>query len=118
LCLFLLSPYLLLVQLVLCIVVSPLLPKSARTPWVCNVGTSQEGSRMTSFWVCLFLGNNTHKMHCHHMTFDNGQQGTSPPNSSFLPPICVFLFLPIYPSILPSPCPCVVVGIKAKCEGR
>jgi len=79
--------------------------KSARTPWVCNVGTSQEVSRRTSFWVCLFLGNNTHKLHCHHMKFDNNQEGMNPLNSSSLPLVCVFSFLPIYLSILPSPSP-------------
>jgi hypothetical protein len=88
--------------------------KSATTPWVCNVGTSWEGSRMTSFWVCLFLGNNTHKVHCHDMKFDNSREGVSLPGSSFLPPLCVFLCLPIYSSILPSPSPSPLCYCKNK----
>jgi len=58
---------------------------------------------MTLLWVCLFPGNNKHKVHCHHMKFDNSREGMSPFGSSFFPPTCVFLFLPIYPSILSLP---------------
>ncbi len=77
--------------------------KSVRAPWVYNIETSQEGSKTTLLWVYLSLGNNKHKMHCHHMKFDNSWECLNPLSSSFFPPICVFLFLPIYPSVLPLP---------------
>jgi hypothetical protein len=100
--LFFLFPYLPQVQLVLLYSHFTIAAKSARPPWVCSVGTSREGSRTTSLWLCSFLGNNTHKVHYHHMKFDNSED---PPGSSFLPHVCVFLFLLIYLFVLSSPLP-------------
>jgi len=88
---FFLSPYLPSMQFVLLYNRFTIVAKSARAPWVCSIGTSREGSKTTSFWVCSLLGNNTHKVHIHHMKFDNNQEG-----SSSLPLVYVFLFLPIY----------------------
>jgi hypothetical protein len=100
---FLLSPYIPLVQLVLLYNCFTIIAKSARAPWVCSVGTSWEGSR-TSLWVCSFLGNNTHKVHVHHMKFDNSQEGFS-----FLPLVFVFAYLSCHHHHLH-----VVVGTKSK----
>jgi hypothetical protein len=41
-------------------------------------------------------------------------EGVSLPGSSFLPPLCVFLCLPIYSSILPSPSPLCYCRNKGK----
>jgi ABC-type multidrug transport system permease subunit len=89
--LFFLSPYLLSVQFVLLYNSLTIVAKSARAPWVCSIGTSLECSKITSLWVCSFLDNNAHKVHIHHMKFDNNQEGYS-----FLSLVCVFLFLSIY----------------------
>jgi hypothetical protein len=89
--LFFLFPYLPSMQLVFLYNRFTIIAKSARALWVCCIGTSREGSRIKSLWVCSFLGNNAHKVHVHHMKFDNNWEG-----SSFLPLVCVFLFLPIY----------------------